>query len=116
MRHPFAPIAATVFCLVGGGVASAAEIPTYELEGFPITPHQFSVVGSANVQEQSPTPSLVLSGMPASPHQLAVVTPRSRDTQQRIANKLMQADFFITPRQAEAAPTPGAAIHIERSK
>ncbi len=27
--------------------AAAAELPSYEVMGFPITPHQFSVVGSA---------------------------------------------------------------------
>jgi hypothetical protein len=58
--------------------ASAAAVPSYEVMGFPITPHQFSVVGSANVKEQSPSPSLTMAGMPASPHQVAVLTPRPR--------------------------------------
>lgn len=52
--------------------ASAAAVPSFEVMGFPITPHQFSVVGSANVEEQSPSPSLMMAGMPASPHQVAV--------------------------------------------
>lgn len=51
--------------------------PSYGVMGFPITPHQISVLGSANVEEQSPSPSLVMAGMPASPHQIAVLTPRS---------------------------------------
>jgi hypothetical protein len=46
--------------------AAAAALPSYEAMGFPITPHQFSVVGSANVEEQSPSPSLTMAGMPAS--------------------------------------------------
>ena len=58
--------------------AAAAELPSYEVMGFPITPHQFSVVGSANVEEQSPSPSLMMAGMPASPHQVAVLTQRPR--------------------------------------
>ena len=58
--------------------ASAAAAPSYEAMGFPITPHQFSVVGSAHVEEQSPSPSLMMAGMPASPHQVAVLTPRPR--------------------------------------
>ena len=58
--------------------ASAAAAPSYEAMGFPITPHQFSVVGSAHVEEQSPSPSLMMAGMPASPHQMAVLTPRPR--------------------------------------
>jgi hypothetical protein len=45
--------------------------------GFPIAPHQISIVGSAHVEEQSPSRSLVMAGMPASPHQIAVLTPRS---------------------------------------
>jgi len=90
MRNLLALPAAAAFCL-GGGVARAAEIPTYELMGFPISPHQFSVVGSANIQEQPPTPSLVLSGMPASPHQAAVLTPRQRVHDEQIASGGTQA-------------------------
>jgi len=59
--------------------ASAAnKLPSYELMGFPISQHQFSVLGSANIKEQSPSPSLTMAGMPASPHQVAVLTPRPR--------------------------------------
>ena len=85
MKRLFA-LGATAFTL-GGAVATAAEVPTYELMGFPITPHQFSVLGSANIQERSPTPSLVLGGMPASPHQVAVLTPRPKTTEQATAAK-----------------------------
>lgn len=56
--------------------ATAAELPSYAVMGFPITPHQFSVVGSAHVEEQSPSPSVMMADMPASPHQVAVLTPR----------------------------------------
>jgi len=52
-----------------------AEPPTFELMGFPITPHQVAVLGGRNVQEQSP-PTLTHGDMPASPHQVAVLTPR----------------------------------------
>jgi hypothetical protein len=58
--------------------AATAALPSYEAMSFPITPHQFSVVGSANVEEQSPSPSLTMADMPASPHQVAVLTPRPR--------------------------------------
>src|SRR6516165_12311273 len=57
---------------------ASAAVPSYEVKGFPITPHQFSVVGSAHVEEQSPSPSLMMAGMPASPHQVAVLTPRPK--------------------------------------
>jgi hypothetical protein len=56
--------------------AIATSLPSYEVKGFPITPHQISVVESAHVEEQSPNPSIVMAGMPASPHQIAVLTPR----------------------------------------
>ena len=55
--------------------SAATKLPSYELMGFPISQHQFSVLGSANIKEQSPSPSLTMAGMPASPHQVAVLTP-----------------------------------------
>ena len=57
-------------------VAAAAELPTYESMGLPITAHQISVVGSTRVQGVSPVPTLTAGGMPASPHQIAVLTAR----------------------------------------
>jgi hypothetical protein len=72
------PIAATAI-IVLSGQAVAADVPQYEVSGFPITPHQASVVGSARVQE-SLTPTITLNGMPASPHQIAVLTPHRRMT------------------------------------
>ena len=58
--------------------SAATKLPSYELTGFPISRHQFSLLGSANIKEQSPSPSLTMAGMPASPHQVAVLTPRPR--------------------------------------
>jgi hypothetical protein len=63
------------------------KLPFYELMGFPISQHQFSLLGSANIKEQSPSPSLTMAGMPASPHQVAVLTPRSKTTEQATAAK-----------------------------
>ena len=62
-------------------------MPSYEVMGFSITPHQISIVGSANVEEQSPSSSLVMAGMPASPHQIAVLTPRPGATAKATAAK-----------------------------
>ena len=78
--------AATGMLVLIAAEASAAELPSYELAGFPISPHQWSVVGAANIKEQPPSPSLTMAGMPASPHQLAVVTPRPRATQELAGN------------------------------
>lgn len=68
-------VAAIAAATVGSG-AGAAELPSFELRGFPITRVQVSVMGAANVQEQSAAATLTLGGMPASPHQIAVLTPR----------------------------------------
>jgi hypothetical protein len=78
MRNLFS-IAAIAALMLGGAGAAAAELPTFEMMGFPITPHQVQVVGAAHVQERSPTPTLTLGGMPASPHQVAVLTPHEHD-------------------------------------
>ena len=66
----------TTGALLLSGIASAEELPSYELFGFPITYHQIAVLGSANVKEQSPSTSLLVASMPASPHQVSVLTPR----------------------------------------
>jgi hypothetical protein len=62
----------------GIDVAAAAELPTYESAGFPITALQVSVTGSAHVQEAQPVPTLTLGGMPASPHQIEILTAGKR--------------------------------------
>jgi hypothetical protein len=62
-----------------GGTASAKELPCYELSGFPMSPHQTSILGTTrNLQEEAPSPSLTMDGMPASPNQLLVLTPHRR--------------------------------------
>ena len=71
--------------VLGAVGASGGELPQYEVAGFPISPHQISVLGSGDVQEQSSSPTLTLDGMPASPHQIAVIKPGSK---QQIADKL----------------------------
>jgi len=72
----FAAIAVAILNRVN--LASAAELPIYELMGFPITPLQLSVLASASVHEASRAPTLMLRGMPASPHQIAVLTPHKK--------------------------------------
>jgi hypothetical protein len=70
---------ATTGTLLLSGIASAREFPVYELTGFPISPHQISVLGAtANLKEQSPGTSLTMGAMPASPLQILVLTPRRR--------------------------------------
>ena len=73
MRNRLA-LAALALMMLNGGVL-AAQRPTYEISGFPVTPHQASVIGSGSVQEKVPSPDLTANGMPASPHQIQVLTP-----------------------------------------
>jgi hypothetical protein len=70
---------ATTGTLLLSGIASAGEFAAYELSGFPISPHQISIMGTtANLREQSPCSSFTMGGMPASPLQVLVLTPRQR--------------------------------------
>jgi hypothetical protein len=74
-------IAAVAALMTSGIAATAAELPIYEVMGFPITPHQLVALGPADAQERAPAAALTLGGMPASPHQIAVLTPRQRPTE-----------------------------------
>jgi hypothetical protein len=46
--------AAAVISIAGAAASIAAELPTYEANGFPISPVQVGVLGAAKVREQSP--------------------------------------------------------------
>jgi hypothetical protein len=78
MRGLF-PIAAVAVVILSAARTMAAEPPTFEAMGYPITPVQVSVLGAARVQERSALPTLTLGGMPASPAQIAVLTPRVKE-------------------------------------
>lgn len=70
-------IATAAMLIAGGAGAMAAELPSYEVSGFPISPVQVQVLGAANVREQSPATALTAAGKQASPHQM---TPRTKRT------------------------------------
>jgi hypothetical protein len=63
--------AAAISMAAGGTAGFAAELPTYEAAGLPISAVQAQVLGVANVREQAPAPT-------SSPHQL--LTPRTKLT------------------------------------
>ncbi len=71
-----ATIATAALMLSTAGVL-AADLPSYEVMGFPATQHQLAAVNSAYVHESSPVATLTLAGMPASPAQILILTPRS---------------------------------------
>jgi multisubunit Na+/H+ antiporter MnhG subunit len=65
-------IAATAAVLIAASSAGfAAELPTYQVAGFPISPVQAQVLERANVHEQVPTSAI-------SPHQLNAPAPRKK--------------------------------------
>lgn len=78
-RLSIAGTAALMMSVVG---ATAAELPIYEVTGFPVTPHQLVALGPAQAQQGLSAFTLTVTGMPASPHQIAVLTPRRRPTEQ----------------------------------
>ena len=74
MKKTYLSIAAAAVISIAGGTAGfAAELPTYEAAGLPISALQLQVLGAANVQEQLSVPTST-----ASPHQLGVLTPRTK--------------------------------------
>ena len=106
--------AAIAAVMLNGTSARAAELPTFGLMGFPITPHQVAVLGSAHVQEQAPTPTLTFGGMPASPHQLTVLTPRSKATAAAaLATTGSSSADPLTKSQWPAAAVPCALVTPE---
>ncbi len=66
---------AAVLSIAGATAAFAAELPSYETTGFPVSPVQVGVLGAANVREQSPVATSTVT-----PLQLSVLTPRSKIT------------------------------------
>lgn len=71
-------IAASAVLVMGAVAANAAELPTYEAVGFPMTPHQMATLGAANAQQQAPAATPELAGLPASPLQIAVLKRRDQ--------------------------------------
>ena len=89
VKKSYLSIAAAALSIVGATAGFAAELPSYETKGLPISAAQIGVLGAANVREQSP-----VSTATASPHQLSVLTPRTTRTAETAA----------------PAPTTGRAI------
>ncbi len=67
--------AAAVISIAGAAAGFAAELPSYQAAGLPISAVQLQVLGAANVGERSQVQTSA-----ASPHQLKVLTPRTKMT------------------------------------
>lgn len=63
---------AAVLAMTAASGAVAAELPSYEKAGLPISAVQLQVLGAEHVQEASPVATSV------SPVQLSVLTPRNK--------------------------------------
>jgi hypothetical protein len=86
-------IAAAAVVMATG--ATAGELPTFEVSGFPISPVQAQLIGAGNVREQSPAaPSP--DGASASPHQISVLTPRVKRTAAAGAPGLTTTAGFVS--------------------
>jgi hypothetical protein len=73
VKKTYLSIAAAVISIAGATAGFAAELPSYETSGLPISAVQLQALGAANVREQSPVATST-----ASPHQLSVLTPRAK--------------------------------------
>jgi hypothetical protein len=72
--------AAAVISMAGGTAGFAAELPTYEAAGLPISAVQAQVLGVANVRDANVREQAPARTSAASPHQLSVLTPRTKLT------------------------------------
>jgi hypothetical protein len=68
-------IAAAILTIAGSTAAFAAELPTYETNGFPVSPLQVRVLGAAHVEQQVAAPTTV-----ASVHQAKLLSPHKLKT------------------------------------
>jgi hypothetical protein len=66
-------IAAAVISMAGVTACAAAELPTYETKGLPISAVQLRVTGAADIEQQAAVPASMLT-----PLQRMVLTPRSK--------------------------------------
>jgi hypothetical protein len=58
--------------LAAGTTSFAAQLPTYEVQGLPISPAQSIVLGGVNFRQVQVAP------LALSPHQVSVLTPRRK--------------------------------------
>ena len=75
MKKIYLSIAAAVISIAGATAGVAAELPTYEAKGLPISAVQVQALGAADVSEPS-----TVAASTTSPHQLNVLTPRTKLT------------------------------------
>jgi hypothetical protein len=80
VQKTYLTIAAAVICIANASTGFAAELPSYEARGLPISAVQVRVLGAADVREQSPALTSTVTA-----HQLSVLTPRKTRTAETAA-------------------------------
>jgi hypothetical protein len=81
VQKTYLTIAAAVISIAGATAGVAAELPTYETKGLPISAVQLRVLGAADVSQQSPALTSTVTA-----HQLSVLTPRKTRTAETAAS------------------------------
>ena len=80
MKKIYVSIAAVALSIAGSTAGFAAELPSYEAKGLPISAVRVRVLGAAGVREQSPAQTTT-----ATAHQLSVLTSRTTRTAETAA-------------------------------
>ena len=80
MQKTYLTIATAVISIAGATAGRAAELPSYEANGLPVSAVQLRVLGAADVREQSPALTSTITA-----HQLSVLTPRKTRTAETTA-------------------------------
>lgn len=80
MQKTYLTIVTAVISLAGATAGLAAELPSYEAKGLPVSAVQARVLGAADVSEQPPTLTSTITA-----HQLSVLTPRKTRTAETAA-------------------------------
>ena len=73
MKTLISMTAGAALLLCGATTGLAQTLPSYESNGFPITPLQAQAVSPKGMQERLSDPTLAGGGIQASPHQVAVL-------------------------------------------
>ena len=68
-------IAAAALAIAGSTATFAAELPSYEANGIPVSSSQVGLLGGAHIQQQVTAPAIS-----ATPLQVSVLTPRKVKT------------------------------------
>ena len=79
--------AAAALFLCGATTGLAQTLPSYESNGFPITPLQAQAVSPKDMQERVSDPAIAAGGIQPSPHQAAVFGTRNQMAQEKVIAK-----------------------------